>query len=63
MGEQTPQLFRAKRGKHSKKPDIVYDEIARLYPNLTKLGMVAGLERSPAWVAYLGQRGQSDDAA
>jgi N6-adenosine-specific RNA methylase IME4 len=41
MGEQGPQLFRARRGKHSEKPDEVYDEIARLYPNLIKLEMFA----------------------
>ena len=40
-GEQFPQLFRAKRGKHSEKPDVVYEEIARLYPNLIKLEMFA----------------------
>ena len=47
-GEQLPQLFRAKRGKHSEKPDVVYEEIARLYPNLSKLEMFARKPR-PGW--------------
>jgi N6-adenosine-specific RNA methylase IME4 len=47
-GEQFPQLFRAKRGKHSEKPDIVYREIERLYPNLIKLEMFARKPR-PQW--------------
>jgi N6-adenosine-specific RNA methylase IME4 len=45
-GEQPTQLFRAKRGKHSEKPDEVYDEIARLYPNLIKLEMFARKPRA-----------------
>ena len=47
-GEQFPQLFRVKRGKHSEKPDVVYEEIARLYPNLVKLEMFARKPR-PGW--------------
>jgi N6-adenosine-specific RNA methylase IME4 len=47
-GQNFPQLFRAKRGKHSEKPDIVYDEIERLYPNLIKLEMFARKPR-PGW--------------
>jgi hypothetical protein len=52
-GEQFPQLFRARRGKHSEKPDEVYEEIARLYPNLIKLEMFA---RKPRHVADVGPR-------
>ena len=47
-GKQLHQLFRARRGKHTEKPDVVYEVIARLYPNLIKLEMFARKPR-PGW--------------
>ena len=39
-------VFTEKVTKHSKKPDISYDIINRLYPNLTKLEMYAREEHN-----------------
>jgi N6-adenosine-specific RNA methylase IME4 len=50
-GEQFPQLFRARRGKHSEKPDEVYEAIERLFPNLIKLEMFARKPRD-GWLTW-----------
>jgi N6-adenosine-specific RNA methylase IME4 len=50
-GQKFPQLFKARRGKHSEKPDEVYREIERLFPNLIKLEMFARKPR-PGWLTW-----------
>jgi N6-adenosine-specific RNA methylase IME4 len=47
-GEQPPAVIEAPRGRHSQKPGIFADEIARLFPNVTKLEMFAR-EVRPGW--------------
>jgi N6-adenosine-specific RNA methylase IME4 len=47
-GEQPPAVIEAPRGRHSEKPDIFADEIARLFPNVPKLEMFARKQR-PNW--------------
>ena len=47
-GEQPPAIIEAPRGRHSEKPAIFADEIARLFPNVPKLEMFAR-EARPGW--------------
>jgi N6-adenosine-specific RNA methylase IME4 len=47
-GEQFPGVIEAPRGRHSEKPDIFAEHIARLFPNVPKLEMFAREER-PGW--------------
>ena len=50
-GEQFPGIIEAPRKRHSEKPDIVADEIGRLFPNVPKLEMFARKER-PGWTVW-----------
>ena len=45
-GENFPALFSVRRGAHSEKPDEVYQEIERLFPNVPKLEMFARKARA-----------------
>jgi N6-adenosine-specific RNA methylase IME4 len=47
-GEQFPGFIEAPRRRHSEKPDIFAEEIARLFPNVPKLEMFAR-KRRPGW--------------
>jgi N6-adenosine-specific RNA methylase IME4 len=61
-GEKFPQLFRVKRGDHSKKPDEVYEAIERLFPNLVKLEMFARKPR-PGWLTWGNEAEPAQEAA
>jgi N6-adenosine-specific RNA methylase IME4 len=47
-GEQLPAVVEAPRGRHSEKPDIFADMIAKSFPNVPKLEMFAR-KRRPGW--------------
>jgi N6-adenosine-specific RNA methylase IME4 len=47
-GNQPPQVIEAPRGRHSEKPAVFAEHIARLYPNTPKLEMFAR-EPRPGW--------------
>lgn len=49
--EKIHTVFREKVTKHSKKPEIAYEIIERLYPNLRKLEMYARNTR-PGWDCF-----------
>jgi N6-adenosine-specific RNA methylase IME4 len=44
-GEQLPQLVKAPRGRHSEKPAIFAELIAKLYPNIPKIELLARASR------------------
>jgi N6-adenosine-specific RNA methylase IME4 len=50
-GEQLPAIVRTPRGRHSEKPEIFADMIARAFPTTPKLEMFAR-KRRPGWDAW-----------
>jgi uncharacterized ParB-like nuclease family protein len=61
-GEQLPALIAAPRGRHSEKPDIFAEEIARLFPNVPKLEMFARKAR-PGFDAWGNEAPSATEAA
>jgi N6-adenosine-specific RNA methylase IME4 len=51
-GTQMPQMISAPKGRHSEKPQVFYDHIARLYPNVEKLEMFARPPLRPSFWSY-----------
>jgi N6-adenosine-specific RNA methylase IME4 len=47
--EGFPQVIEAPRGEHSEKPEVFFEHIDRLYPNLPKLEMFARRWSRPGW--------------
>ncbi|MEM2857302.1 MAG: MT-A70 family methyltransferase, partial [Candidatus Nitrosocaldaceae archaeon] len=41
-----------RKGEHSRKPDIIYDIIERMYPNCSYLELFAREKRRENWGAY-----------
>jgi N6-adenosine-specific RNA methylase IME4 len=60
-GTQPPSLIRVKAGKHSEKPDIFADIIAKMFPNLPKLEMFARKKR-PGWTVWGNEINEEDEA-
>jgi N6-adenosine-specific RNA methylase IME4 len=50
-GDQYPGVIEAPVGRHSEKPDIFAEHIARLFPNVPKLEMFARAVR-PGWSVW-----------
>ena len=42
-------VFATRKGRHSEKPEEVYDQIDRMYPEATKLELFARKARRPGW--------------
>jgi N6-adenosine-specific RNA methylase IME4 len=61
-GQQFPQVYRSRRRSHSEKPDELYRDVERLYPNLVKLEMFARKER-PGWRTWGNEAEDSGVAA
>jgi N6-adenosine-specific RNA methylase IME4 len=50
--DRPPSVIQAPRGKHSEKPDIVYDIIEKMCPNRTYLEMFARGEAKKGWTVW-----------
>jgi N6-adenosine-specific RNA methylase IME4 len=48
LDARPPSVFRAPRGRHSEKPEIIYQMIERMYPDLPKIELFARSKR-PGW--------------
>jgi N6-adenosine-specific RNA methylase IME4 len=51
VNARPPSIIRARRGEHSVKPEIVYQDIEKAYPSLPKLELFARRGR-PGWVSW-----------
>jgi N6-adenosine-specific RNA methylase IME4 len=47
-----PSVFRAPRGRHSEKPEIIYQMIERMYPELPRIELFARGEARPGWTVW-----------
>jgi N6-adenosine-specific RNA methylase IME4 len=52
LNARPPSVFRAPRGGHSEKPEIIYQMIERMYPNLPRIELFARGEARPGWTAW-----------
>jgi N6-adenosine-specific RNA methylase IME4 len=49
--DRIPSVLRAQRGRHSEKPDVLYELIERMYPRASKLELFARSAR-PGWACW-----------
>lgn len=47
-----PSVINAKRGKHSEKPEVVYDMIDTMYPEYSKIELFARQKRENCWARW-----------
>jgi N6-adenosine-specific RNA methylase IME4 len=52
LDARPPSVFRAPRGRHSEKPEIIYQMIERMYPNLPKIELFARGKARPGWSVW-----------
>ena len=47
-----PSILPARRGRHSEKPQAMYQLLERMYPNASKLELFARGRPRPGWTAW-----------
>jgi N6-adenosine-specific RNA methylase IME4 len=61
-GQAPDSVIEAERGRHSRKPDQVYQLIETAYPHLSKLELFARGTPRPGWQTWGNQAGPPDEA-